>query len=387
LSEAGLPSVRDNPLVRQISNINIRCAASGSAEEVSCVYLDGNQLEIALQVPLAAKQNGWGEKIAAAVSAKLTPSKTITTEDTASHSVDLRVLTYNLFIRPPFVYSNKTDYKDERLHHFASTELHRFDLICLQELFARFSGRQKRLVQLAEQHGIRHSALLPGPPFLSTQLVDGGVTVLSKHAIVKSDNLLFSRAILADRLASKGVLYCAVQVLPSHDGLLHVFNTHLQSEDEGRDVRKHQLQEAATFIRKKMAEHPSHHYLLMGDLNVDGNSLIEDVVDGEEYLEMVEILKTPSHETVDLLREACGTHPPTVNDVVVQDITTLKPTDRPKRLDYIFLHRPQQTTSSGQRMKVSTTQTKVEKFAVDNQPYANLSDHYGISTVLTCVLE
>jgi hypothetical protein len=42
----------------------------------------------------------------------------------------MRLLTYNLFLRPPFVKNNKDDYKNERGKLFLDY-LENFDIICL----------------------------------------------------------------------------------------------------------------------------------------------------------------------------------------------------------------------------------------------------------------
>jgi len=55
-------------------------------------------------------------------------------------ATNIKLLTYNLYLRPPLVHSNEDDYKDERLAEFIKL-IPDFDIICLQEVFALGSSR------------------------------------------------------------------------------------------------------------------------------------------------------------------------------------------------------------------------------------------------------
>ena len=48
----------------------------------------------------------------------------------------LRLLTYNLFLRPLGIIDGETDYKDERLQKFIENYLDKYDVICFQEVFS-----------------------------------------------------------------------------------------------------------------------------------------------------------------------------------------------------------------------------------------------------------
>ncbi len=50
---------------------------------------------------------------------------------------ELKILTYNIFLRPPFIKNNKDDYKNERLEEFYRIiKSGDFDIIALQEIFS-----------------------------------------------------------------------------------------------------------------------------------------------------------------------------------------------------------------------------------------------------------
>lgn len=47
---------------------------------------------------------------------------------------DIKILSYNIFMRPPFVRSNEDDFKNERLAEFLKSHIEKFDILCLQEV-------------------------------------------------------------------------------------------------------------------------------------------------------------------------------------------------------------------------------------------------------------
>lgn len=53
----------------------------------------------------------------------------------------VRLLTYNMFMRPPPVKTNATDFKDARLDEFVK-QLDNFDIICFQEVFTTLNTRK-----------------------------------------------------------------------------------------------------------------------------------------------------------------------------------------------------------------------------------------------------
>ncbi|KAJ2316234.1 hypothetical protein GGI00_007048, partial [Coemansia sp. RSA 2681] len=67
----------------------------------------------------------------------------------------LRILTQNMFMRPPLIKNNKSDWKDERLDYFIEHILDNYDVICLQEMFEFASSRRSRLFAAAEKLGFK----------------------------------------------------------------------------------------------------------------------------------------------------------------------------------------------------------------------------------------
>ena len=91
----------------------------------------------------------------------------------------IKVLTYNIFLRPPFAHNNDDDYKDERLIDFVQ-RLHNYDVLALQEVFGFFNNRKHEMVRYANQSGLFYYCYGLAPSFFQKSLVDGGTMVLSR---------------------------------------------------------------------------------------------------------------------------------------------------------------------------------------------------------------
>lgn len=73
-----------------------------------------------------------------------------------------KLLTYNIFLRPPLIRNNKNDYKNERLSEFYQV-MNRFDIICLQEVFGFMNNRKEQLIKYAMECGYTHNCWSPKP--------------------------------------------------------------------------------------------------------------------------------------------------------------------------------------------------------------------------------
>jgi hypothetical protein len=92
----------------------------------------------------------------------------------------IRILSYNIFLRPPPIKNNENDWKNERLADFIKL-LENFDVICLQEMFGAFNSRKQELIKYANKSGLFFYCDSPSPSFFSTCLVDGGLLILSRY--------------------------------------------------------------------------------------------------------------------------------------------------------------------------------------------------------------
>lgn len=331
---------------------------------------------------------------------------------------NIKLLTYNIFLRPPPVKNNENDWKDERLEDFCKL-LHNFDIICLQEMFGMFNSRKQSLIRAATKAGFFFYVDTSSPSFVSKYMVDGGLVILSRFPIVSYSFVQFRYGVIADSLAQKGVLYSKILV---KDCFLHLFTSHLQASyfDSGEshfiiscETRMAQLKQINYTMSEilKSEYHKRDKVLLVGDFNVDAQrysfkrpeclapehfSIIE-----REYDDMLEALNDNGILTRDVFQFYKKFNPITYGDVDPETgvmetcLTHIEDLGSRQSLDYIFecyikdeydLENP----IPKKRLLIDPDKLKVEKF-LSNQisvfngseknkkGYTQLSDHYGLS--------
>ncbi|RCI04466.1 Sphingomyelin phosphodiesterase 2, neutral membrane (Neutral sphingomyelinase), partial [Rhizopus stolonifer] len=211
-----------------------------------------------------------------------------------------RLLTFNIFMRPPGIKNNADDYKDERLDYIIHHLLPSYDIITMQEAFAYANRRIDTLTTQAFDQGFHYQ--LASPRHYPWNLAgDGGLLILSRFPIVKSDRIEFPRGVHADWLSFKGALHALIKI--NNQSLVHVYTTHTQaSYDNGGSfnlddtkVRLSQFAAVHQFIAET-AKDDDHPILLMGDLNVDAalhnQSITERSRDSSlAYTMMMDVLK------------------------------------------------------------------------------------------------
>ena len=108
---------------------------------------------------------------------------------------NVRLLTLNIFMLPG---GDNGQYKAGRLAYFTQNVLKDYDIVCLQEMFSSFSGRQSQLVDAAKRQGFE--AVREDWKPLSG-LVDGGLVILSRLPVVKRKHLIYRSGTKADALS------------------------------------------------------------------------------------------------------------------------------------------------------------------------------------------
>eukprot|EP01112_Ceratiomyxa_fruticulosa_P018292 TRINITY_DN5823_c0_g1_i2.p1 TRINITY_DN5823_c0_g1~~TRINITY_DN5823_c0_g1_i2.p1 ORF type:complete len:311 (-),score=30.86 TRINITY_DN5823_c0_g1_i2:447-1379(-) len=296
-------------------------------------------------------------------------------------------------------------------------------------MFWCFSSRQKQLIEYATGSGYPHHRSCPAFRYFPIPefLVDGGILLLSRYKILEDDFLVYCKGVNSDRLAAKGVMYAKICIPFEPEGqfiVFHLFTTHMQasyatnlSNGPNDNVRERQTLMLKNFIISKI-EGDGFPIILMGDFNVNGRKSATDGADSEEYIQFLRLLDSPKHYSiVDLLKFSYRGHPVTVGDAIEKD--GLPPVPKETALtnphdwlcrgsvDYIFLLKRVQeivpvsscdletpytviaTEASYTvnrthivKLTVHAEDTKVQPFFVDGMPFSQLSDHYGVSTVL-----
>ena len=189
----------------------------------------------------------------------------------------IKVLTYNIFLRPPPIKNNENDWKDERLEEFIKV-IHKFDIICLQEMFGSFNSRKQDLIRAATKQGFFFYVETESPSFMSKYMVDGGLIILSRFPIVSKLFVPYQYGVIADSLSQKGLLYAKIQI---KDSFLHLFSTHLQASYfysgehnflcswETRMSQINQINYIMSEILSQEYKNEKDKALLVGDFNVD----------------------------------------------------------------------------------------------------------------------
>ncbi|CAG9332048.1 unnamed protein product [Blepharisma stoltei] len=314
-----------------------------------------------------------------------------------SHSqLNVKFLSLNLFLRPPFIHTNESDYKDARLQYFIQNIIQEYDIICLQETYSAYTLRQNRLIEEAETKQFLYSAVSPKPKFWSTQFVDCGLVILSKYRIVEVEFLPFTYSLLPDKLSYKGSLYAKILINGKY---IHVFTSHLQSKHPTEDsaqylayrlVRRSQLIELRNYIDTKIGN-TNEAAIIAGDLNIDGREELKppafpDIECKDDYENFINILsKHGKAALVDILRKKYGHSPATFGrgdengNPLEKVLTAPDQTLWDESLDYILMINE---NTSG--VTINWSDTHVEPFYISGQPFTQISDHAGVQTSFRC---
>lgn len=342
----------------------------------------------------------------------------------------IRLLTYNIFIRPPFVTTNGNDHKSYRLSVFSNIHLKDYDIINFQEIFRTLSNKQSKLITSSKTKGLTHSAISPKPKLFSKFMVGSGLLTVSRFKILKQDFKHFEYFAGVDRLAQKGVLYSKIQL--SDERVMHLFNLHTQAsytqffEEKSREeytARMNQIVVVRNMVEHFVKKNSNLSYgahlfkdliILAGDFNVNSHegsipsSLFEDLHDKRalDWLESVEEGERTQYnfmthvlggygedKVIDFLKQGSEDgHPVTYGDCTNETIFDEKGNAvdmvfHPKEiimtkkshfnsqmcLDYIF-----QILPEGVEKAKINGECKVEEFFVQGGPVTQLSDHYGV---------
>ena len=180
---------------------------------------------------------------------------------------EIRILTYNVFLRPRPISSK--DYTAARARHIAQwIKEANVDIVALQEAWE--PGAVSLL--LGELVHDFPYYVIDQPARRSIKAVSGGLLVLSRWPIETTQTVVYDDCHLADCLAAKGALHVLVRL--SKNARLNVVVTHLDAGAASRDreVRVSQLEQLAQLIDS--IDQRAGPLLLAGDFNI--NSLAAD---------------------------------------------------------------------------------------------------------------
>ena len=351
----------------------------------------------------------------------------------------IKLLTYNIFMRPPFINNNGNDYKNERLLLIAK-QIEEFDIVNFQEIFSLFNFRRSKLIKHSKKNGFRFACHPPSQPLLSTYLIDSGLLTLSKHKILVSKFKNFKSGAGIDGLVYKGILYTKIDLYDSGK-ILHLYNIHTNAtysvifEESQRSHFEARLNQLTTIrdvvegtlklysnLDLKKAGEFKDLILVGGDFNIDARNrpvlpkdislkdsrmrrFISQLGDGEELCEY-DLLKHclssyGRDKVVDLLErdheKEDYTHPVTYGDVEKNEISgpligtqsgSLEGRSKLKPLETVLTCKEDwgsqlaldlilQILPGGVGDEVQGS-CKVREFFVEGKKFGQLSDHYGV---------
>lgn len=189
-----------------------------------------------------------------------------TQADSSPREQQLKVLTWNVFLRPRAILWG--DHQSARAREMVQLLREEdYDVVVLQEAFDRVS---LRILTEGLKDIYPHFILPKRKGLLHT---NSGLLVLSRLPIEKVDHVFFDRCAGADCMADKGAVL--VQVTKG-DRTYQVIGTHAQAE-EGRkyaEIRAHQYGQ----IRESLLEAHAQEgvtQLVVGDLNTDQSQHLE----------------------------------------------------------------------------------------------------------------
>ena len=256
-----------------------------------------------------------------------------------------------------------------------------FDIVAFQETFN--DQRRREILDRLETAGRacgKPSGLPSGRMFASAEgpaieegawlpLVGNELTLASRLPIVRTGAHIYRHAAEEDVLAAKGVLHVR---LTRGDDKLDVFVTHLQAGAEHGAVRRAQIEELASFMRREASGGASP-VLVLGDFNVRGSR-----VDRQDPSSDYNFLRRTLDAAVAPRRFAdawLATHPDDPETYsgtkprVLAD-GTVRPQE--ERIDYLFL--------AGS--KATPEWTRLDFFwsnlVIDGAPVGHLSDHAAL---------
>ena len=125
--------------------------------------------------------------------------------------MEIRLLTFNTFLRPYLIKTNDDDYKQERMEQMI-TAFQDYHIVCLQECFDTFTHRQFELITKLGQAGFKYVSSSDKPGLCEPKMIDGGIVVLSKFPIVESKFYDFGTMGQSDGLSKKGLLFCRIKI-------------------------------------------------------------------------------------------------------------------------------------------------------------------------------
>ena len=100
-----------------------------------------------------------------------------------TNSNKVRILTYNIFMRPPPIHSFESDFKEDRIKLICRQLFDNFDVIAFQECFSFGSTRIDKIKEKAKSHGLLYFSNSKKKNIWNIG-IDGGLCLLSRFPVI-----------------------------------------------------------------------------------------------------------------------------------------------------------------------------------------------------------
>lgn len=210
-----------------------------------------------------------------------------------ANSIDLKLTTYNVWMMPDKIttFANVSPKKCERAQLIPDA-LPDSDVVIFNEAFCHVA--RPILLEAMKDKGFYYETPVVGHLVgrARAKFLDGGVVLVSKYPIEKTDTMRFGGVCHGDdALADKGVVYARVL---KHGRRVHVFASHTQAWTSAVAVKTRQDQfRMMRHFMDEMAIPANEPVIVAGDFNV--NQLLDN--ENHECAQMLEILECDEPET------------------------------------------------------------------------------------------
>ena len=224
--------------------------------------------------------------------------------DCSKELISFNILQYNIQLDFTIYISEGGDIRSERIP-IESSKINNgdIDVITICEAFQK-EYREKIWDGFSKLGWKYHTDVLNSSVFQP----NGGVTIVSKWPIVKTDQHIYKAGIGTDKLASKGCMYVKIN---KNGKMFNVFATHLQAwnEQADQDTRVLQLKEMKTFAESQQIS-KNEAVLYSGDFNTDMINTPSEVD---------QLINTLNSKLPKIIGEQKFTSDPKTNSLVGQD--------------------------------------------------------------------
>jgi endonuclease/exonuclease/phosphatase family metal-dependent hydrolase len=309
----------------------------------------------------------------------------------AAATTTLRVASYNVqFVTPdlPLINHVLREWPGHKPNVTAraeaiATRLACFDVVALQEtindrrrreLFEQLESAGRACAKPSRLPSGRMFAVVDGPDLADESgwlpLVGNELALASRLPVVAVDGHVYANAAEEDRLAAKGVLHA--RLAHGADDWIDVFVTHLQAGHEHSAVRRRQIEELTSFIRRKVSG-AAHPVLVLGDFNVRGSRVDrQDARSDYNFLRRALDAALAPRRFVDTWLVTNAEDPETASGTKPRVLPdgTRRPYE--ERIDYVFLAGP------GAAPRAMRLDFFASDLRVDGAPVGHLSDHAAV---------